>query len=77
MSQERDALVRTYLEKYKDLPTMSLAKLIYKEHPALFSSLEIDVVIKVMNIDKMVKVNTKIYIEKMVKQDLLHLYLNQ
>ena len=40
MSQERDALVRTYLEKYKDLPTMSLAKLIYKEHPALFSSLE-------------------------------------
>ena len=35
-----DELIRSELEKFPEIPTMTLAKKLYKEHPALFKSLE-------------------------------------
>ena len=37
---DKDALLEKYLTKYNDKPTLTLAKLIYKEHPALFTNIE-------------------------------------
>jgi len=37
---DKGALLEEYLTKYSDKPTLTLAKLIYKEHPALFISIE-------------------------------------